>query len=371
MTEKIKLLGKWKNTLSESNLTEQFKYSKYPANPVLLYNSINYQTVEEEFIQESLEDLREAAECHRQVRRYIQSYIKPGCSILDVCEKLESKTVELFGCNNLTAGIGFPTGCSINNIAAHDSAISNDTRTIGINDVVKIDFGTHVNGRIIDSAFTVSFNEKYNNLLQASKDGVWTAIKLAGPDARISEISSAVEEVVTSYEIELNNKIIPIKPIKNLGGHNIEPYKIHAGKLVLGSKYTPSTAELNRMNVGEQFAIEIFTTTGTGIAQPDTTLPITHYMQKSQGFSNLKLKSSKLLKNFIDKTYKTLPFCSRWLDKAFKNNYKIGLKELVNKNIITEYPPLVDIEGSYTAQWEHTILLKESGKEILSKGDDY
>ena len=36
-------------------------------------------------------------------------------------------------------------------------------------DVCKIDFGTHVNGRIIDSAFTVTFNPKYDRLKEAVK----------------------------------------------------------------------------------------------------------------------------------------------------------------------------------------------------------
>ena len=47
------------------------------------------------------------------------------------------------------------------------------------------------------------------------------------------ELSKALfkgEEVISSYEIELNGKVLPIKPIRNLNGHNIGPYRIHAGK---------------------------------------------------------------------------------------------------------------------------------------------
>ena len=35
-----------------------------------------------------------------------------------------------------------------------------------------------------------------------------------------------------SYEIELDGKVYPIKSVKNLNGHSIEPYHIHAGKSV-------------------------------------------------------------------------------------------------------------------------------------------
>ena len=47
------------------------------------------------------------------------------------------------------------------------------------------------------------------------------------------------------------------------------------------------------------------------------------------------------------------------------------LKSLVNAGIIDPYPPLVDIKGSYVAQFEHTLLLRPNCKEVLSRGDDY
>ena len=37
------------------------------------------------------ETVREAAEVHRQVRSYAQSFIKPGIKLIDMCERLEEK----------------------------------------------------------------------------------------------------------------------------------------------------------------------------------------------------------------------------------------------------------------------------------------
>jgi methionyl aminopeptidase len=39
--------------------------------------------------------------------------------------------------------------------------------------------------------------------------------------------------------------------------------------------------------------------------------------------------------------------------------------------LVTAYPPLVDNPGSYTAQYEHTILLRPNCREVVSRGDDY
>lgn len=61
-----------------------------------------------------------------------------------------------------------------------------------------------------------------------------------------------------SHEVTLNGKTYPIKCCRNLCGHSIGPYQIHAGKsvpIVRGGETT-------RMEEGEIYAIETFGTTG-------------------------------------------------------------------------------------------------------------
>ena len=63
------------------------------------------------------------------------------------------------------------------------------------------------------------------------------------------------------------------------------------------------------------------------------------------------------------------------------------MRNLIDNGIVESYAPLVDVKGSYTAQFEHvsflnlpsskanwryqTILLHSGGKEVISRGDDY
>ena len=53
------------------------------------------------------------------------------------------------------------------------------------------------------------------------------------------------------------------------------------------------------------------------------------------------------------------------------DKYLLGLNHLVSSGIVEAYPPLCDVKGSYTAQFEHTILLRPNVKEVISRGDDY
>ena len=61
----------------------------------------------------------------------------------------------------------------------------------------------------------------------------------------------------------------------------------------------------------------------------------------------------------------------RWLDRLGQTKYLIALKNLCDVGILDPYPPLCDTKGCYTAQFEHTILLRPTCKEVISRGDDY
>lgn len=63
--------------------------------------------------------------------------------------------------------------------------------------------------------------------------------------------------------------------------------------------------------------------------------------------------SAKNILNVINKNFGTLPFCRRYLDRLGQDKYLLGLNNLVSSGIVEAYPPLCDIKGSYTAQFEH------------------
>lgn len=311
-------------------------------------------------------ELRQAAEAHRQTRQYMQKFIKPGMTMIEICEELENTARKLIGENGLEAGLAFPTGCSLNHCAAHYTPNAGDKTVLGYDDVCKIDFGTHIKGRIIDCAFTLTFNDKYDKLLEAVKDATNTGIREAGIDVRLCDIGAAIQEVMESYEIELDGKTYQVKSIRNLNGHSISPYRIHAGKTVPIVKGGDST----RMEENEFYAIETFGSTGRGLVHDD--MDCSHYMKQfDTPFVPLRLQSSKQLLGTINKNFGTLAFCKRWLDRAGATKYQMALKDLCDKGVVEAYPPLCDIKGCYTAQYEHTIMLRPSCKEIVSRGTDY
>ena len=354
--------------------------SSSPFGEVLEYNNISTRRTEENaakelIMEKDMADIRRAGEVHRQVRKYAQSYIRPGMTMLEICQKLEKKTLELVGTlpdwsNYLEAGYGFPTGCSLNHVAAHYTPNYGDKTVLTAEDICKLDFGVHVNGRIVDCAFTVAFDPIFDPLIQSTQEATNAGLKAAGIDARLGEVGSVIQETIESFEFtDKTGKVFAIKPCKNLNGHSMEPYRIHAGQSVPIVKRSDFADD--KMIEGAFYAIETFASTGKGYVVEDG--ECSHYMRDFEANTNvpLRMKGAKELMRAIDKQFSTLPFCRRWLDDMGQTRHILALKHLVDNGLVQDYPPLVDVKGCFTSQMEHTVVLRPTCKEIVSRGDDF
>lgn len=377
--ERLRCLGDWSpvpntvQTFPEPRVPIDLVYpdGQYPMGQIFEYPP-SKQLPMAEMTEADFQDMRRAAACQRETRKWVQSWLKPGIKLIDMCEKLEAKNMELLRANGLQAGRGFPTGCSINHVAAHYSPNAGDQTVLKEGDVMKIDYGSHVNGRIIDTAFTVAFDPQFDNLLKCTQEATNVGLQIAGVDARFTEIGAAIEETILSFEVEIKGKTYPIKPVANLFGHSIGPYHIHDGSSVPITRNNDPT----RMVENQMYAIETFASTGKGHVIEDG--DCSHYMLNYQSGKSdadfmqmCKKKEAKPLLKSILENFGSLAFAKRWIDELGHTRYTLALKHLVDQDILNPYPPLVDRVGSYVSQSEHTILIRPGAKEILSRGDDY
>ncbi|CAL1694175.1 unnamed protein product [Somion occarium] len=328
--------------------------------------------IEREILNDPVEtytSIRRAAEVHRQVRQYARKTIKPGMKMMEIADLIEDGVRACVEENGLESGVGFPTGLSLNHCAAHYTPNAGDTKVLQDGDVLKVDIGVQVKGRICDSAFTLSFDHRYEKLLEAVKAATNTGIREAGIDVRLGEIAGAIQETMESYEVEIDGKVLPVKPIENLSGHTIGLYSIHGGK-VGKSVMLVKNEDQTKMEEGEYFAIETFGSTGRGRVVEEG--EVSHYAKRGDAPKvPLRLTTAKSLLRTIDKNFGTLPWCRRYLDRLGETRYLLALNNLVQQGIVQDYPPLCDVRGSMTAQFEHTILLRPTVKEVVSRGDDY
>jgi methionyl aminopeptidase len=192
-------------------------------------NNINYVITIPEIKDDlnCLESLRIAGSIHKNIRKDMYSMLKPGLDIMDLSNFINKQTRYYTKDIGYNGGIGFPPILSMSNTIAHYSPYKK--KILGWNDNLKIDFGVHVNGWIVDSAFTIHFNPELDILSIATKDAIDNALKIVGVDTPINDVSSIINEIVESYEITYKGSQHQLKVIDGLLGHNILQYNIHGG----------------------------------------------------------------------------------------------------------------------------------------------
>eukprot|EP00397_Hematodinium_sp_SG-2012_P044582 GEMP01049834.1.p1 GENE.GEMP01049834.1~~GEMP01049834.1.p1 ORF type:complete len:452 (+),score=62.69 GEMP01049834.1:193-1548(+) len=357
------------------NLPEQQKGHKdKPVGEVIVYSS---KESDKAYYNKRLPQLREAAKIHYTIRKAMQKKIKIGMSTIEIVETIDRSVKEQCKIDSVTSrkGSAFPVGVNLNEVAAHHTPNPGDPlRYLEYGDVTSLDFGVHIDGNLVDCAFSFAFDPRHDGLLETVKAATNEGLKHVGIDARVAEIGSHINEVMEAGEVFWpNGKVWRVKTIKNLTGHLIEPYTIHAGK----SLPVSDTGENTKMLEGELWALETFGSYN-GVGYVRSRGPCSHFMFKGKdvikGFNQTRFatKGADMLK-MIDRRFSTLAFCPRWfpLDWMAGDRWKNTLSSLVHGGIVNEYPPLCDIRGSYTAQYEHTVFIRPNATEILTRGEDY
>lgn len=155
----------------------------------------------------------------------------------------------------------------------------------------------------------------------------------------MKEIGAAIQEVMESYEVELDGKLYPVKAIRSLTGHNILRYHIHGDKQVPFVKNNSS----QKMEEGDVFAIETFGSTGKGYTRDDgVSLQTLHPLfgplfdleqnavygygrNENVSAANLRLASAKSLLKTIDANFGTIVFNRRYLERLGVKSYHLGV----------------------------------------------
>lgn len=275
----------------------------------------------------------------------LPAYIKPGASILEVCEKIEGMI------RNEGASPAFPCNLSINEVAAHYSPLAGDETRIPDGAIVKADIGVHVDGYIADTALTIDLSGEHQDLVNAANEALQRVISTIHPGMRLRDIGRIIEKTMEYYGC---------KPIRNLSGHNLGRYVIHAGMSV-PNYYNPLIT--GRIKPGDVVAIEPFATNGAGaVVNGDLRTIFAVRRASVKGLSS----TARRLLAYAHSRFKTLPFSERWLVREFgeASRVRLLLSELVRRGALHAYPVLVEAGRGLVAQFEHTVLVLE--KEVIT-----
>ncbi len=294
--------------------------------------------------QEELEAYRKAGKLVAEVREQVRSIVKPGTTLLEIAEVVEDLIAQKGG------KPAFPCNVSVNEVAAHYSPPADDDTSIGEGDMVKVDIGAHVDGYIGDTAFTIATGEK-QELVQTVERALEAEIAAIKPGIDVSELGRIVEETVTAAGF---------KPIRNLTGHSLARWNLHAGLTVPNVKEETG----QKLSVGDVVALEPFVTDGAGYVEDQKKVYIFRYLYDRP----VRLRMARELLRDVKRVYDGLPFAERWLAKKMsKLRLELTLRELVGVGALWPYHVLAERAEGKVAQAEHTVIVTEQGCEVTTR----
>lgn len=293
-----------------------------------------------------LDNLREAGRIARRVRERALNIVREGLSIVELCNTLEGLIMDE------GAKPAFPCNICIDEVAAHYTPSIEETSIIPPRSLIKIDIGVSLDGYIADTAITISLNPLLETLVEAVNTALLEAIKVVKPGVLASTIGGVIQKTLVSKGF---------KPIKNLTGHEISRYNLHAGLSIPNVQ----TSQTDRLQLGRVYAIEPFATTSDGAGQVVSSPIMTIFRLDIERVKNRKLSDEeKKLVEMLYERFDGLPYTTRWI-KEFEKFREIHMK-MVKTGRIYSYPVLVEERGRPVAQAEHTIIVTEKGCEILT-----
>lgn len=291
---------------------------------------------------EEVEKIKKAGQIAIEVKKYAREIIKKDMLLIDIAYKIDDKIVELGG------SFGFPVNLSIDNLAAHFTPNFNCEEIA--RGLLKIDVGISVDGYIADTAFSMDLEDSEENrkLIEASEAGVKASIETFGLGVELGEVGKNIQKAIEEKGFV---------SIKNLSGHSIERYNIHAGWTV--PNYASGQTDVL---VPGLYATEPFATSGHGKVRDGAGSGI-YRVDKTGGVRD---NFAREVLEYVDEEYNGLPFCHRWIHKKFGTRGMLALRMLEQAGIIHQYPQLMEVGNGKVAQTEHNVLLLENGEKIVT-----
>ena len=289
---------------------------------------------------------RKSGKITGEVKSVVKAKVAPGMTYLEACDLVEREVKSRGG------ELAFPTGIGVNHVTAHYAPQAGDMGVFTESDLIKVDFGVHVDGYVTDTAVSLTWNPQHQVLLDAAERALEAAVATARRDPRTGEIGREIRHVAA---------LMGLKTIENLTGHTLDRFVVHAGKSI-PNLYIPGMQSLKK---GDVFAIEPFVTTGNAagyVVDGESQTIFSIVARKKTGE-----KEADSFADMVWEKRKTLPFTPSWFVKEYGSaKMEKILERLLSKKVVRAYPTLVEASGSPVAQFEHTMALDETGLVILT-----
>jgi len=328
-----------------------------------------------------------AGEIANDALKAVLAEVKVDASTYDLCtigdKVVADRTAALFKKQKqMKKGLAWPTSISVNNIICHYSPLSSYKNPVIIRegDVVKVEIGAHIDGFPAFSAHSVVVGASKDNqvtgrkadVMHAAYNAAQVALRMLKPGNVNREITKVIQRTTKSYDCV---------PIQNMASYNIEKDVVEGEKSILqnpqesidrrlqnnkdesptGTESAAKEALLGDkcdIEVNDVWAIDVLASTGEGKVLA-TEVKTSLFRRDPASSYQLKMKASRDVLSKATEQHGFMTFSLRSFENETRT--RLGLKENVSHEVITEHPVLQEKSGVHVAQFKYTVLVLASG----------
>ncbi|KAJ3015897.1 Proliferation-associated protein 2G4 [Thoreauomyces humboldtii] len=307
---------------------------------------------------------RLGADIANAVMKQLLSYVVIGARIIDVCATgdalllAETDKVHKKG----ERGIARPTCLCVNNVVRNSTPVD-DTEVVVLRDgdLVKIDFGVHIDGYISLLAHTTVLTSdpstpttgRQADVVCAAHYASTAALNLLVPGTTTSDITMAIANIAEHFGC---------MPVATTFSRQVKRFLLNSGTQIHNSPDEGGEEEMEGdvvIEAGDVYVIDVVLSTGSGEVKEIQQQRPNVLVRDVNRFYNLKSKASRSTLAAAADTFSVFPFAQRNL-LGLAPMHRLGIQELLAHGLLV--PELMQIEstGEHVARFAATVLVRSS-----------
>uniref|UniRef100_A0A2P2I1D9 Proliferation-associated protein 2G4-like n=1 Tax=Hirondellea gigas TaxID=1518452 RepID=A0A2P2I1D9_9CRUS len=265
---------------------------------------------------------------------------------------------------DLSKGIAFPVCVSVNHCINHFSPLeSEEDQILKDGDLVKLDFGVHIDGFIAVVAHSLIVGATKENKVTGRQADVMLAAHYAA-EAALRLFKPGFENTAISTAVSKVSEVYSCSPVEGMLSFQLQQNRIDGEKLIRQTPNNAQRKDVERCTVEphEVYAMDVILSTGKGQGK-EMDSRVTIYKKTEEAYS-LKLKCSREFFRKVSKEHGQMPFSLRCFEEEKKA--RMGVMECVTHKLVAPYPVLWEKQGEYVAQFKYTVLVMPNGPQRIT-----
>jgi len=192
-----------------------------------------------------------------------------GADISTVCGEIDTlidaELLKVFSnkkSKKLDRGIAFPCCISVNEICGHYSPCADESTKLVLEDLVKIEFGAHIDGYPANIAHTLVVGGKAKGkkaaVTLAAYDAFIAATRLIKSGSINQDITATIQKICEQYEVE---------PMQGVLSHKVKKHLIDGNECIINKETPEQRVDDWEFAPGDVVALDVYVSSGEGMGK--------------------------------------------------------------------------------------------------------